>query len=347
MKMSTLQLALAAATPLHRRLSFAASLISATPQCVFFHSKLTTLSIRTTLKVCPIRMGGKTYPGGVSKAVWRRTQSRKRKKLKRDGISLERQIYERRKRAELKSAIAVLELPLESVDKVPKLFRNSDDEQLKVLPEPFRKPYGTDLRRSGNGLSSSKFRPKGMNQLDDSAKDLVQEFDSDDEEFGEDTYLSRKMENRIGKFDYLIKGLLSEDESDDELELKVLTDHFQKPEGTEVVRSIDVLDSNCFCPNRVNQSDDSAQEGGSDDQEECGEDIYLSRSGKFDILVMKELLFDDESDSEFDQDEDDTDVYEWNSRSSSSKIREKLRTMDPKNMNSEHSVTRFRSGNED
>ncbi|ESQ45696.1 hypothetical protein EUTSA_v10010999mg [Eutrema salsugineum] len=59
-------------------------------------------------------------------------------------ISRERQIYEMRKRAELKAAVAELERPWEPVQKSPNLFSICADEQVKVLADRFQKPGGFD-----------------------------------------------------------------------------------------------------------------------------------------------------------------------------------------------------------
>ncbi|KAL0309923.1 UNVERIFIED_CONTAM: putative DEAD-box ATP-dependent RNA helicase 33 [Sesamum radiatum] len=118
-------------------------------------------------------MGGgpRTYPGGVSKWQWKRMQAKKAKQLLKARLARERQIYEMRKRAELKAAISELERPWETVEKPPNLFSVSADEQLKVLADRFQKPGGLDLWsdrdgpelfRPGNGLPSSRFFPKGV-----------------------------------------------------------------------------------------------------------------------------------------------------------------------------------------
>ncbi|KAL0338259.1 UNVERIFIED_CONTAM: putative DEAD-box ATP-dependent RNA helicase 33 [Sesamum angustifolium] len=118
-------------------------------------------------------MGGgpRTYPGGVSKWQWKRMQAKKAKQLLKARLARERQIYEMRKRAELKAAISELERPWETVEKPPNLFSVSADEQVKVLADRFQKPGGLDLWsdrdgpelfRPGNGLPSSRFFPKGV-----------------------------------------------------------------------------------------------------------------------------------------------------------------------------------------
>ncbi|CAK7342760.1 unnamed protein product [Dovyalis caffra] len=118
-------------------------------------------------------MGGgpRTYPGGVSKWQWKRMQKNKAKQLLKARLCRERQIYEMRKRAELKAAVSELERPWEVVDKAPKLFSVGADEQVKVLADRFQKPGGFDLwsERDGpqlfetpDGVPSARFFPKGV-----------------------------------------------------------------------------------------------------------------------------------------------------------------------------------------
>lgn len=98
-------------------------------------------------------------------------QAKKAKQLLQARLARERQIYEMRKRAELKAAVSELERPWEAVEKPPNLFSVSADEQLKVLADRFQKPGGLDLWtdsdgpelfRPDNGLPSSRFFPKGV-----------------------------------------------------------------------------------------------------------------------------------------------------------------------------------------
>ncbi|KAK4419012.1 putative DEAD-box ATP-dependent RNA helicase 48 [Sesamum alatum] len=146
-------------------------------QSLFLTTKLSHLSLTAPTSIprrtTPIRMGGgpRTYPGGVSKWQWKRMQAKKSKQLLKARLARERQIYEMRKRAELKAAISELERPWETVEKPPNLFSVSADEQLKVLADRFQKPGGLDLwsERDGpelfrpdNGLPSSRFFPKGV-----------------------------------------------------------------------------------------------------------------------------------------------------------------------------------------
>jgi len=120
-----------------------------------------------------IRMGGgpRTFPGGVSKWQWKRMQAKKAKQLLKARLCRERQIYEMRKRAELKAAVSELERPWEVVEKPPKLFSIEADEQLKVLADRFQKPGGFDLWTENDGpqlfqtpdeLPSARFFPKGV-----------------------------------------------------------------------------------------------------------------------------------------------------------------------------------------
>ncbi|XP_022151570.1 uncharacterized protein LOC111019483 [Momordica charantia] len=120
-----------------------------------------------------IRMGGgpRTFPGGVSKWQWKRMQAKKAKQLLKARLCRERQIYEMRKRAELKAAVSELERPWEVVEKAPNLFSVSADEQVKVLADRFQRPGGFDLWTERDGpqlfetvdeLPSARFFPKGV-----------------------------------------------------------------------------------------------------------------------------------------------------------------------------------------
>ncbi|GAB4841201.1 hypothetical protein Ancab_021945 [Ancistrocladus abbreviatus] len=124
-------------------------------------------------KTSTIRNGGgpRTYPGGVSKWQWKRMQAKKAKQLLKARLARERQIYEMRKRAELKAAVSELERPWEVVEKPPKLFSVSADEQLKVLADRFQKPGGFDmwtendgpqLFETPDGIPTARFFPKGV-----------------------------------------------------------------------------------------------------------------------------------------------------------------------------------------
>ncbi|PNT30657.1 hypothetical protein POPTR_006G092100v4 [Populus trichocarpa] len=152
-------------------LSFSKTLSSQNP--LFFPKPFSlTLPPKTTII---IRMGGgpRTFPGGVSKWQWKRMQKNKAKQLLKARLCRERQIYEMRKRAELKAAVSELERPWEVVDKAPKLFSVGADEQVKVLADRFQKPGGFDLwsERDGpqlfetpDGVPSARFFPTGVVQ---------------------------------------------------------------------------------------------------------------------------------------------------------------------------------------
>lgn len=98
-------------------------------------------------------------------------QAKKAKQLLKARLCRERQIYEMRKRSELKAAVSELERPWEVVERAPNLFSVSADEQLKVLADRFQKPGGFDLWTENDGpqlfqtpdeLPSARFFPKGV-----------------------------------------------------------------------------------------------------------------------------------------------------------------------------------------
>lgn len=99
-------------------------------------------------------------------------QAKKAKQLLQARLARERQIYEMRKRAELKAAVSELERPWEVVEsRAPKLFSVKADEQVKVLADRFQRPGGFDLwsERDGpqlfslvDGVPSARFFPKGV-----------------------------------------------------------------------------------------------------------------------------------------------------------------------------------------
>lgn len=98
-------------------------------------------------------------------------QAKKAKQLLKARLARERQIYEMRKRAELKAAVSELERPWEVVEKAPKLFSARADEQVQVLADRFQKPGGLDLwsEKDGpelfktvEGFPSARFFPKGV-----------------------------------------------------------------------------------------------------------------------------------------------------------------------------------------
>ncbi|CAJ1948832.1 unnamed protein product [Sphenostylis stenocarpa] len=157
--------------PQHHHLSFS--------QSSFFHNPIKTLQVlpNPPARVSTvIRMGGgpRTYPGGVSKWVWKRMQAKKAKQLLKARLSRERQIYEMRKRAELKAAVSELERPWEVVQRAaaaPNLFSVGADEQVKVLADRFQRPGGFDMWSERDGpvlfetpdeLPSARFFPKGV-----------------------------------------------------------------------------------------------------------------------------------------------------------------------------------------
>lgn len=130
-------------------------------------------------------------------------QAKKAKQLLKARLCRERQIYEMRKRAELKAAVSDLERPWEVVERTaPNLFSVSADEQLKVLADRFQKPGGFDMWSEKDGpqlfktpdeLPSARFFPKGVVH---SVKPYrkVDEFDD-----GEDGFDGELGEERIDK----------------------------------------------------------------------------------------------------------------------------------------------------
>ncbi|KAI3978757.1 hypothetical protein MKX01_015932 [Papaver californicum] len=133
-------------------------------------NKISTNPLRTSI----IRMGGgpRTFPGGVSKWQWKRMQQKKAKQLLKARLCREKQIYEMRKRAELRAAVSELEKPWEVVEKAPALFSVRADEQVKVLADRFQRPGGYDLwsendgpqlfQHGGDDFPSARFFPKGV-----------------------------------------------------------------------------------------------------------------------------------------------------------------------------------------
>ncbi|KAF2288612.1 hypothetical protein GH714_009170 [Hevea brasiliensis] len=93
-------------------------------------------------------MGGgpRTYPGGVSKWQWKRMQAKKAKQLLKARLCRERQIYEMRKRAELKAAVSELERPWEKPGGFD-MWSERDGPQLFETPD---------------GIPSARFFPKGV-----------------------------------------------------------------------------------------------------------------------------------------------------------------------------------------
>ncbi|KAL2509596.1 putative DEAD-box ATP-dependent RNA helicase 48 [Forsythia ovata] len=175
--MSIFQMSISIPTPLQTLSSSRTISGGSSSVQVFFNGRFPHHSLTTSgdfpLKTTTIRMGGgpRTYPGGVSKWQWKRMQAKKAKQLLKARLARERQIYEMRKRAELKAAVSELERPWEVVEKAPTLFSVSTDEQLKVLADRFQKPGGLDLWsesdgpelfRPDNGMPTARFFPKGV-----------------------------------------------------------------------------------------------------------------------------------------------------------------------------------------
>ncbi|KFK36693.1 hypothetical protein AALP_AA4G156800 [Arabis alpina] len=185
------------------------------------HTKLSSLSLKPSpnqpRKSTVIRMGGgpRTFPGGVSKWQWKRMQSKKQKQLLKARLSRERQIYEMRKRAELKAAVAELERPWEPVHKPPNLFSVCADEQVKVLADRFQKPGGFDMWTDRDGprlfesgddddLPSARFFPKGVVHSVKPYRKVASSVENSlkEEEIRVDKYSGRRLRKRVG-----VKGL--------------------------------------------------------------------------------------------------------------------------------------------
>ncbi|CAN6278898.1 unnamed protein product [Urochloa humidicola] len=126
-----------------------------------------------------IRNGGgpRTFPGGVSKWQWKRMQAKKARQLLKARLARERQLYEMRKRTELRDAVAHLERPwdpdsaaADASAVAPNLLSVAADDQLRALADRFHRPGGVDLwnDRDGprvfaspaTGASSARFFPK-------------------------------------------------------------------------------------------------------------------------------------------------------------------------------------------
>ncbi|KAF7851472.1 hypothetical protein BT93_L3817 [Corymbia citriodora subsp. variegata] len=172
--MSTLQMSLLVPTP-PRTLSFSRTLAAPIAQLSLLRDEFSHLSLRHIPRTTTvIRMGGgpRTFPGGVSKWQWKRMQKKKAKQLLKARLCRERHIYEMRKRAELKAAVSELERPWEAVEKAPRLFSVSADDQLKALADRFQRPGGFDMWTNRDGpqvfagaeaeLPSARFFPKGV-----------------------------------------------------------------------------------------------------------------------------------------------------------------------------------------
>ncbi|PUZ76160.1 hypothetical protein GQ55_1G267700 [Panicum hallii var. hallii] len=125
-----------------------------------------------------IRNGGgpRTYPGGVSKWQWKRMQAKKARQLLKARLARERQLYEMRKRTELRDAVAHLERPwdpdsaADASAVAPNLLSVAAEDQLRALADRFHRPGGVDLwnDRDGprvfaspaTGATSARFFPK-------------------------------------------------------------------------------------------------------------------------------------------------------------------------------------------
>ncbi|RLN09682.1 uncharacterized protein C2845_PM11G08320 [Panicum miliaceum] len=125
-----------------------------------------------------IRNGGgpRTYPGGVSKWQWKRMQAKKARQLLKARLARERQLYEMRKRTELRDAVAHLERPwdpdsaADASAVAPNLLSVAAEDQLRALADRFHRPGGVDLwnDRDGprvfaspaTGAASARFFPK-------------------------------------------------------------------------------------------------------------------------------------------------------------------------------------------
>ncbi|RCV06888.1 hypothetical protein SETIT_1G199400v2 [Setaria italica] len=125
-----------------------------------------------------IRNGGgpRTFPGGVSKWQWKRMQAKKARQLLKARLARERQLYEMRKRTELRDAVAHLERPwdpdsaADASAVAPNLLSVAADDQLRALADRFHRPGGVDLwnDRDGprvfaspaTGAASARFFPK-------------------------------------------------------------------------------------------------------------------------------------------------------------------------------------------
>ncbi|KAF1868488.1 hypothetical protein Lal_00008296 [Lupinus albus] len=173
-----------------QQLSFSKTL----SQCHFFFFFNNNNKKKLSQTTLIVRMGGgpRTFPGGVSKWQWKRMQAKKAKQLLKARLSRERQIYEMRKRAELKAAVSELERPWEVVEKSPNLFSIAADEQVKVLADRFQKPGGFDMWSDKDGpqlfetpdeLPSARFFPKGVVHSIRPYRKV--ELDDDDDEDGD------------------------------------------------------------------------------------------------------------------------------------------------------------------
>ncbi|KAL1814916.1 hypothetical protein ACET3Z_017490 [Daucus carota] len=140
---------------------------------------------------------------------WKRMQAKKAKQLHKARLARERQIYELRKRAELKAAVSELERPWEVVEKAPKLFSASADEQVQVLADRFQKPGGFDLwsEKDGpelfktvDGFLSARFFLKGVVHS-------IRPYERVNEEIDEFRGLGNEKRVNIGSLDRVSDGI--------------------------------------------------------------------------------------------------------------------------------------------
>lgn len=127
-------------------------------------------------------MGGgpRTFPGGVTKWQWKRMQENKSKQLLKARLLRERQLYEMRKRAELRAATTTLEKPWEKPTKAPTLFAVTADQQLQALADRFQKPGGIDLWTEKDGPESVGFDGKSSVRSATPYSRVVNSIDADD-----------------------------------------------------------------------------------------------------------------------------------------------------------------------
>jgi hypothetical protein len=87
-------------------------------------------------------MGGgpRTFPGGVTKWQWKRMQENKSKQLLKARLMRERQLYEMRKRAELRAATVNLESPGKSLPKPPLCSPLRPTSTFRAWPTGFKSP---------------------------------------------------------------------------------------------------------------------------------------------------------------------------------------------------------------
>ncbi|GLJ53884.1 hypothetical protein SUGI_1151010 [Cryptomeria japonica] len=99
------------------------------------------------------RMGGgpRTYPGGVSKWQWKKMQEKKSKQILKARLLRERQLYEMRKRAELKAADLEKPWEITRTTQAPTLFAVTADDQLQAMADRFVRRGAIDLWTDKDG----------------------------------------------------------------------------------------------------------------------------------------------------------------------------------------------------